>query len=132
MARKIGDVKAIDATLALAENGMKMLAAKRAVEELIDTGETAVDVPLANAKLSPRLARAGIELHRVASDVPNIKAIREALGLTQERFAVRYNLNLRSIQNWEQGREPDEAVQSYLRVIARFPEQAAEAQEGEW
>ncbi|HEX5998391.1 MAG TPA: helix-turn-helix domain-containing protein [Hyphomicrobiaceae bacterium] len=52
------------------------------------------------------------------------------LGLSQEQFARRFNLDLDALQNWEQGRRsPDRTVLSYLRVIAAAPETAARAQE---
>jgi putative transcriptional regulator len=60
----------------------------------------------------------------------DVRAVREGLGLSQEQFARRYNLELDAVQNWEQGRRtPDRTVQSYLRVIAAYPEIAARAQE---
>lgn len=55
--------------------------------------------------------------------VPNPKAIREALNLTQEAFARRFEIALGTLRDWEQGvRIPDSTAKSYLRVIAREPE----------
>lgn len=48
---------------------------------------------------------------------------REKLGLSQKEFAARYAINLRRLQDWEQGRfAPDSAMLAYLRVIEREPE----------
>lgn len=55
--------------------------------------------------------------------VPRTKALRRALGLTQEAFAARYQIPLRTLRDWEQGRtEPDQPARAYLRAIAGDPE----------
>jgi len=52
-----------------------------------------------------------------------VRRTREKLGLSQNRFAKRYGINLRRLQDWEQGRSaPDTAILAYLKVIAREPE----------
>src|SRR5208282_6505768 len=54
---------------------------------------------------------------------PQAKIIRRALALTQEEFAIRYQIPLGTLRDWEQGRaEPDQATRAYLKVIAREPE----------
>jgi putative transcriptional regulator len=51
-----------------------------------------------------------------------VREVRERLGLSQAEFSRRFALNLRSLQEWEQGRRlPDLAVLTYLRVIERNP-----------
>jgi len=51
--------------------------------------------------------------------VPDIKALRRRLKLTQAQFASRFCLNARTVQDWEQGRvKPDPTVRAYLTVIA--------------
>jgi len=55
--------------------------------------------------------------------VPRVKTLRRALGFTQEEFAVRYQIPLGTLRDWEQGRtEPDQPARAYLKVIARDPE----------
>ena len=55
--------------------------------------------------------------------VPRVKTLRRALALTQEEFAVRYQIPLGTLRDWEQGRsEPDQPTKAYLTVIARDPE----------
>ena len=52
----------------------------------------------------------------------NVQAIREKIGLTQEEFAQRFMLPLRTIQEWEQGRrEPSEPARTLLFAISRAP-----------
>jgi putative transcriptional regulator len=55
--------------------------------------------------------------------VPRTKTLRRALGLTQEEFAVRYQIPLGTLRDWEQGRaEPDQPARAYLKAIAGDPE----------
>ena len=52
-----------------------------------------------------------------------VRRARENLGLSQKQFATRYAINLRRLQDWEQGRfAPDSAMLAYLKVIEREPE----------
>jgi putative transcriptional regulator len=54
---------------------------------------------------------------------PDVKGIRERLGLTQERFAALMGVSSRTLQNWEQGRrEPEGPAKALLRVVDREPE----------
>jgi putative transcriptional regulator len=55
--------------------------------------------------------------------VPRAKALRRALGLTQEEFARRFHIPLGTLRDWEQRRtEPDQPARAYLKVIAVDPE----------
>ena len=55
--------------------------------------------------------------------IPRIKIIRRSLGLTQEEFAIRYQIPVGTLRDWEQGRtEPDQPARAYLKVIALDPE----------
>jgi putative transcriptional regulator len=52
----------------------------------------------------------------------DVRAIREGQGLTREQFAERYGLQVRAIQEWEQGRrKPEPAVRAYMLVIKNQP-----------
>jgi len=63
-----------------------------------------------------------------ARRVPDVRAIRTALGLTQEEFARTYEISLFSIRDWEQGRSrPDSSAQTLLRLIERRPDMVREA-----
>ena len=58
-----------------------------------------------------------------ASMLPRVRTLRRALALTQEEFAVRYQIPLGTLRDWEQGRTaPDQPARAYLKVIARDPE----------
>jgi len=53
---------------------------------------------------------------------------RKRMGMSQAQFATTFHLNLRTLQDWEQGRrEPEEIARAYLRVIARHPDAVADA-----
>ncbi len=57
---------------------------------------------------------------------PDVKAIREKLGLTVEVFASRFGLSPGLVHDWETGtRWPDRPAQMLLRVIEREPETVA-------
>jgi putative transcriptional regulator len=58
-----------------------------------------------------------------ARRVPNVRALRRSMKLTQEQFAKRFGLPLGTIRDWEQGaHRPDRAAQVLLRVIAKNPD----------
>jgi putative transcriptional regulator len=53
----------------------------------------------------------------------DIVAVRKKLGLSRRRFAERFRLDPRTVQDWEQGRRtPDQAARVLLTVIERDPE----------
>ena len=60
--------------------------------------------------------------------VPNVRAIRTQLGMTQEAFAKAIGVPVATVRNWEQSRTSmDPAVRSLLRVVEREPEAALRA-----
>jgi putative transcriptional regulator len=61
-------------------------------------------------------------------NVPDVRAIREGLGLSQNAFARAYGIPLATLKGWEQGRrQPDATASAYLSVIAHLPGEAREA-----
>jgi putative transcriptional regulator len=55
--------------------------------------------------------------------VPNVKAIRHKLGLSQAAFARQFGFSVRTVQQWEQGRAvPDRPARILLRVIETDPQ----------
>jgi putative transcriptional regulator len=62
-------------------------------------------------------------IHKI--EVPDVRAIREGLGLSQQAFASAYRIPLATLKGWEQGRrQPDATASAYLSVIARLPDAA--------
>ena len=121
----------IEAALALTRRGATMLRAKRAMEELLASGRTFVDLPIVEdrAALAGELARAGIAAAPVERpQVVDVRRLRERLRLTREQFAARYGLEVETLRNWEAGRrEPDMTARSYLLAISNDPERVEQA-----
>lgn len=54
--------------------------------------------------------------------LPNVRRLRERLGITQAEFAKRFGLSRRTVEQWEQGRTvPDRPARILLAVIERDP-----------
>ena len=63
-----------------------------------------------------------------AVDQIDIKKLRHDLHMSQPTFARQFGFNLRTLQQWEQGRcRPDEAARALLAVISHAPETVREA-----
>jgi putative transcriptional regulator len=59
---------------------------------------------------------------------PEVKTIRERLGVSQEKFATIIGVSKRTVENWEQGRRhPTGAARSLLRIVEADPEHAIRA-----
>lgn len=62
---------------------------------------------------------------------PEVKAIRERLGVPQETFAMILGVSKRTLENWEQGRRhPTGAARSLLRIVEADPEYALKVLHG--
>lgn len=62
---------------------------------------------------------------------PEIKAIRERVGLSQNRFAMMLGVSKRTLENWEQGRRhPTGPAKALLRVLDADPEYVVRALHG--
>lgn len=85
------------------------------------------DLIAAMAEAAAHAQRKG-EVARVHTiEVPDVRAIREELGLSQQAFASAYRIPLATLKGWEQGRRmPDATASAYLAVIARLPREARE------
>jgi putative transcriptional regulator len=63
--------------------------------------------------------------------LPNVRAIRRSLRMSQHRFAAAYRIPLATLKNWEQGRRhPDAPAAAYLLAIKRRPKEVMEAVAG--
>lgn len=70
--------------------------------------------------------KAGARVHVV--EMPDVRAIRQQLHTSQQRFAETYRIPLPTLKNWEQGRRaPDAPAAAYLQAIARQPKVIKEA-----
>lgn len=74
-------------------------------------------------KHAHELESLGLEVRPIRKVAADPKAVRHSLGISQAEFAMRFGLELDTLQNWEQGRSrPDPAANVLLRVIARYPD----------
>ncbi|HEX7728623.1 MAG TPA: transcriptional regulator [Terracidiphilus sp.] len=91
------------------------MTSKNVASELVDAMREAAAI--ASGKKKPS---------RVTTFKPSIaleiRQIRMATGLSRVEFARKFALDVRALQDWEQGRrKPDRAARAYLTVIARQP-----------
>jgi putative transcriptional regulator len=64
-------------------------------------------------------------------EMPDVKAIRQSLRMSQQRFASAFRIPLPTLKNWEQGRRyPDAPAAAYLLAIKRRPKEVMEAVAG--
>jgi putative transcriptional regulator len=83
------------------------------------TDEEVVGAALSDPDAAPLTAEELARMRRV----PDVKALRTRLGMTQEQFAGTYRLPLGTVRDWEQGRtRPDAPALTLLAVIEREPE----------
>jgi putative transcriptional regulator len=68
----------------------------------------------------------GLRVSRV--ELPDVKAIRLSLRMSQRHFAAAFRIPLPTLKNWEQGRRmPDAPAAAYLLAIKRRPKEIMEA-----
>jgi putative transcriptional regulator len=68
----------------------------------------------------------GVRTTRVA--VADVQAIRKSANVSQAQFAKLIGVNLRTLQNWEQGRtRPTGPALALLKIVASNPRSAIEA-----
>lgn len=61
-------------------------------------------------------------------DDVDVRAVRDTLDLSQQKFADLYGLPVATIQNWESGRrKPELAAKLLLKVIEKSPDLVAKA-----
>lgn len=67
-------------------------------------------------------ARDGFVVHRPV----DVRSIRESLNQTRKEFAATFGLDVRTVEQWEQGRrKPDRSTITYLRLIERHADEMA-------
>ena len=60
--------------------------------------------------------------------VADVQAIRKSVNVSQAQFAKLIGVNLRTLQNWEQGRtRPTGPALALLKIVASNPRSAIEA-----
>jgi putative transcriptional regulator len=88
-------------------------------------GEALIE-SLGDALALARGEESGVRLHTV--EVPDVRAIRRKLHMSQQAFAETYRIPLPTLKNWEQGRRhPDAPAAAYLLAISRLPAEVGAA-----
>lgn len=88
--------------------------------DLLDAAKEMVAIKRGEITPSPE------RVHRF--EIPNVKEIREKLGLSQSIFSSKFGLELRTLQDWESGRRnPTGPAVTLLKVIAKNPEAVSQA-----
>ncbi|MDP1859566.1 MAG: NadS family protein [Gemmatimonadaceae bacterium] len=88
-------------------------------EELVESVQQMKDIQAGRRKPS-RVTRADDLL---ASDSPDVAALRAHFKLSQAKFAALLGISVDTLQNWEQRRrQPDGPAKVLLRVAAAHPD----------
>ncbi|HEY4171628.1 MAG TPA: helix-turn-helix domain-containing protein [Rhodopila sp.] len=81
---------------------------------------------LGDALAHARGQASGVRVH--TAEVPDVRAIRQKLRMSQYVFAETYRIPLPTLKNWEQGRRhPDAPAAAYLLAISRLPTEVGAA-----
>jgi putative transcriptional regulator len=81
---------------------------------------------LTDAVAHARSEPSGVRLRTV--EVPDVRAIRRKLRMSQQEFSAAYRIPLSTLKNWEQGRRhPDAPAAAHLLAIARRPREISAA-----
>lgn len=108
-------------------SGMRMRAAHAAINDLAATCRAICEIPVDGGidDLARDLAALGVHLHRrrrVADPAAYIAGVRDRHHLSQGDLAAALGLDIRTLQNWEQGRNrPDAAVLSLVALFDSHP-----------
>lgn len=111
----------------LREAGLTLRLAHAAINDLAEHNVTVclVDKSCDLAVLAADLKAMRVELRRRRPEAPStaeIAAVRERHGLSQRDLADRIGVDVRTLQNWEQGRNrPDPAAMTLIRLFDRDP-----------
>jgi DNA-binding transcriptional regulator YiaG len=113
----------VSIAILLKKHGLSLRKAHEAVDRLAARETIAVELHSADSnRLIRELSDLGVNAHPIAAPQIDPKQVRERLGLSQAEFALRFGLELDTIQNWEQGRyRPDAAARLLLGIIDRDP-----------
>ncbi len=108
-------------------SGMSMRAAHAAVNDLAAEGRAVCEIPVDGGvdALAHDFAALGVRMHRprtIPDPAAFIAEVRARHSLSQREFAGALGLDVRTLQNWEQGRNrPDAAVLNLVALFDRDP-----------
>jgi DNA-binding transcriptional regulator YiaG len=86
---------------------------KMLFEDLLQSLKEAQAIAKGDAKAS----------RRFEIEPPDVKAVREKIGLTQNEFAKLMRVSIRTLQNWEQQRRtPSGPAAALLKIVSTAPD----------
>jgi DNA-binding transcriptional regulator YiaG len=108
----------------LKKRGLSLRKAHETLNRLAKGEKVAIELRAdASRRLVSELAELGVTAHAIEPPQSDVRRVRERLGLSQAEFALRFGLELATVQNWEQGRyRPDPAAQLALKIIDSHPD----------
>jgi DNA-binding transcriptional regulator YiaG len=121
----LDDVKQpVEVARLLKRRGLSLRKAHETLNRLANRETVTVELHADSAgRVVSELAALGVAAHAIEPPQSDVKQVRERLGLSQAEFALRFGLELATVQNWEQGRyRPDPAAQLALKLIDSHPE----------
>jgi DNA-binding transcriptional regulator YiaG len=103
----------------LARNGISLRRAHDLLGRLTAGETVAVELhPIDTEKMAFELLEAGVKPALIEYPSADVKRVREHLGYSQSEFALRYGIEIDTLQNWEQHRsDPDRPTQLLLKLI---------------
>jgi len=125
--------KAVSVARRLFAAGLTLKQAHTAIDRLAEFGWTSCAIAKAEDlhRLAAELAEMNVELRQrrpLSGQAADIAVMRARLGLSQREYADLLGLDVRTLQNWEQGRnKPDAAAINLMRVFDRAPGAVGEA-----
>jgi DNA-binding transcriptional regulator YiaG len=129
--RRVGELdKGISVARRLFASGLTLKQAHDAINRLAALGWAVCAVAKTEDlhMLANDLAILKVELRRKLPVSEDIAEMRARRGLSQREYADLLGLDIRTLQNWEQGRNrPDPAAISLMRVFDRAPDMVGEA-----
>ncbi len=117
----------------LKDVGLSLGQAHTAITALAATSVTICEIPedVDLDALAAALAPLNVALRRrrvVPEPAAFLVEVRTRHGLSQRQFADRLGFDVRTLQNWEQGRnKPDAAILNLVRIFDRDPQIVADA-----
>jgi DNA-binding transcriptional regulator YiaG len=102
-------------SLRKAHEALDQLASMQSVVARLGPGEP--------AEVIAQLKAIGVNATPIVPPSPDVRTIRQTLGVSQAEFATRFGLELDTLRNWEQGRnQPDAPARLLLKIIELRPE----------
>jgi DNA-binding transcriptional regulator YiaG len=107
----------------LFDHGMSLKKAHDVLGRIVEGRSVPVELSGDADTIIAELFDLGVLAAPIRAPHVDLKRVREALDLTQNEFATLYDIEVDTLQNWEQGRNlPDKGILHFYRFIEAFPD----------